>query len=167
MDIKVNDEIMLKKDCFIGNKGDVFVVVESDGHLATIKFEKDNHTKMFTFTINDSWDNYFEPVAKKEEEKQDKDWIEAILDNSEIVTADAFDTCRVVAVKLPNGYVIVDSFNCIDESDEEYCYDAVMNKIYNRIYELEDYAMYPSNLDVLSGDYDCDFCHCADECQES
>lgn len=179
MGIKVNDELMLKKDCFIGSKGDIYKIVEVGANFATIMFEKDNKTKLFTFTIDKYFDDYFEVVTKEEDEVQDKDWIEVILDNSEIVTTDAFDTCRVVAAKLPNGYIIVDSFNCIDESDEEYCYDAIMEKIYNKIYELEDYAaMYPSNLAVLNGYYDqdddfncdvcasCDVCPYADGCQE-
>jgi len=61
---------------------------------------------------------------------------------SEIETFTVFDNCTVVACKLPNGYVIVESSSSIDPSNysKEIGREACMLKIERRLCELERYV---------------------------
>lgn len=69
--------------------------------------------------------------------------IDEILENCEICTFKAFDKCTVVAVKLPNGFVLTASSACVDPSnyDEEIGKQICLNKIEDKLWELEGYSL--------------------------
>ena len=99
------------------------------------------------------FDKYFEMYDKpKKPEVSDVDagfmWgavtsdaIDAIIEDSEISVATAFDKCTIVACRLPNGFVIVESAACVDPDnyDEEIGVEACMERIYDKVWELEGY----------------------------
>ena len=172
MKIKVNDELMLKNDCFVGKKGDVFKVENVTDEYITVKREYGHKTATVSFTRN-FVDELFECVQKNETEYDDiviefDDLVNAIIENSDIVTNTVFDNCFVMSVKLPNGYVIVEShtFEDTDEYNEELAYDICISNVYEKVLELERYAtMHQSNVEILyGGDADCDNCPDVDEC---
>ena len=69
--------------------------------------------------------------------------IDDIVARSEFVTATIFNKCTVVAMKLPNGFVLVESSACVDPAN----YDAKMGeeicktKLINKVWELEGYVL--------------------------
>ena len=108
--------------------------------------------------------------------------IEEIMENSEYEFYTAFDKCTIVACRLPNGFVIVESSACVDPKnyDVDKGIDICLDKIMNKLWELEGY-----NLTVLLNgdnitrdifedtfeedfgdrcDYECDECDCRDLC---
>ena len=97
--------------------------------------------------------------------------------NSEITVQTVFDKCTIVSCKLPNGFVIVESSACVspENYDEELGVDICLDKIADKIWELEGYklqdAIYEENLenDCPYNCCDCDKCECpredCDECE--
>lgn len=69
--------------------------------------------------------------------------IEDIIANSEIKAYKLFDKTSVVACKLPNGFVIVESSSCVDPAnfDEVLGYEICMQRIRNKVWELEGYDL--------------------------
>lgn len=54
-----------------------------------------------------------------------------------------FDKCTVVAAKLPNGFIIVESSACVDpvNYDAKLGADICIERIKNKIWELEGYKL--------------------------
>lgn len=52
-----------------------------------------------------------------------------------------FDNCTIVAIKLPNGFTVVESSGCIDPANysEEIGKEICMNKIEDQVWKLEGY----------------------------
>jgi hypothetical protein len=75
--------------------------------------------------------------------KVTQDQINNILAESEIKVWKMFDKCTLIACKLPNGFIITESSACVDPEnfDEVIGYDICMNRIANKIWELEGYAL--------------------------
>lgn len=69
--------------------------------------------------------------------------IKNIIEKSEIITTTVFEKCTVVACKLPNGFVIVESSACVDKKgySEEIGAEICMAKIEDKILELEGYIL--------------------------
>lgn len=69
--------------------------------------------------------------------------IDQIFRDSEIDVKTIFDKCTVVSVKLPNGFVIVESCACVDPSnyDENLGKEICIERIKNKIWELEGYKL--------------------------
>jgi hypothetical protein len=72
-----------------------------------------------------------------------QDQINDILANSEKKVFKFFDKTTLVVVKLPNGFVISESSSCVDPAnfDEVIGYEICMDRIENKIWELEGYAL--------------------------
>ena len=72
-----------------------------------------------------------------------KEYIYDLLDGSDIIVDTVFDKCTVVSCKLPSGFVIVESSPCLDPKnyDEEIGYECCMDKIVDKLYELEGYLL--------------------------
>ena len=72
-----------------------------------------------------------------------KEMIDKIVANSETETYTVFDKCTVVAMKLPNGFVLVESSACVDPDN----YDVKLGesickeKLVNKVWELEGYCL--------------------------
>lgn len=66
-----------------------------------------------------------------------------ILDNSEIEVVTLGEKTTVVAVTLPNGFVIVESSSCVDPAnyDEKLGADICLKRVENKIWELEGYVL--------------------------
>lgn len=72
-----------------------------------------------------------------------KKQIDELWENSDITVMSVFDKCTVVAVKLPNGFVLVESSACVDPANysREIGFDICKTKLINRIWELEGYLL--------------------------
>lgn len=73
-----------------------------------------------------------------------KEQIQSILDNSEYeVFHRVFDKQCLVVAKLQNGFTIVGESACVDPNnyDEQIGFDLAVERIKNRIWELEGYNL--------------------------
>lgn len=75
--------------------------------------------------------------------KVTEDTIHNIISSSDIKVFKMFDKCTVVVCKLPNGFIITESSSCVDPEnfDEVVGYEICMNRIENKIWELEGYML--------------------------
>ena len=69
--------------------------------------------------------------------------IDELMESCDIAVTTAFDKCTIVACKLPNGFVIVESSSCVDPDnyDEDMGVDICMKNIENKLWELEGYLL--------------------------
>lgn len=87
------------------------------------------------------------------------------METAEIEVFTVFDKCTVVACKLNNGFVLVESSACIDPDnyDEEIGVNECLCKIENKVWELEGYMLQNK---LYEEEYcDCDNCECQDICE--
>jgi hypothetical protein len=72
-----------------------------------------------------------------------QDQIDFIIGFSDIKVFKVHDKCTVVICQLPNGFIITESSACVDPEnfDEVIGYDICMERIANKIWELEGYAL--------------------------
>ncbi len=70
-------------------------------------------------------------------------YIESLLRNSDIVTSKAWDKCTIVTVRLPNGFVLVESSACVDPAnyDPAIGYESCMKRIRDKLWLLEGYRL--------------------------
>lgn len=99
-----------------------------------------------------------------------KSVIDELMDSCDIAVTTAFDKCTIVACKLPNGFVIVESSSCVDPAnyDEDMGVDICMKNIEKKLWELEGYLLqnklymdgitFDDDDDDLECDGDCDNC---------
>jgi hypothetical protein len=72
-----------------------------------------------------------------------KAMIDEIIAKSHIESCTVFDKCTVVSMRLPNGFVLVESSACVDpenyniELGERICAE----KLINKVWELEGYRL--------------------------
>lgn len=69
--------------------------------------------------------------------------IDEIIRNSIIKVDTLWDKCTVVAANLPSGFIIVESSACVDPAnfDAKVGFDICMERIENKIWELEGYKL--------------------------
>lgn len=97
--------------------------------------------------------------------------IDELMESCDIAVTTAFDKCTIVACKLPNGFVIVESSSCVDPAnyDEDMGVDICMKNIEKKVWELEGYLLQnqlymdgvtfdDDNDDDLECDGDCENC---------
>lgn len=170
MNIKNGDKFIAIKKMWLINEGGI-VTVTNVG--------EDN---MVSFTFGEHANGYmdfatFEKCFKKLEFKKetnntpiveiDYDYVDTIMQNSEFDIQTVFDKFVIVSCKLPNGFVIVEAEPCsnTDEYEEE-CVDICLDKIANKIVELETYRIqeeiYRARCCECS-DCDCDECNGCNE----
>lgn len=141
------DKIIAKKSVLgIVAKGEiceVHKVIESEEKIQ-FKFGNGLHMGIMSF------DEYKEFFEKYEERKSSpsvtKEYIEAIMNHSKVIVNTMFDKCTVVSVQLPNGFVIVESSACVspENYNKEVGVELCMNKIINKVWELEGYRLQQS-----------------------
>lgn len=121
-----------------------------------------NPDERFAISENLLFEN-FEKVEEKVENNivEAIDYIEELINHSQINITKVFDKCTIVAVKLPNGFVIVESSSCVDpeDYDEEIGVEICLSRIKMRIAEMEAYASHEEMA------YGCD-CECGCDCDE-
>lgn len=95
--------------------------------------------------------------------------VDELMESCDIAVTTAFDKCTIVACKLPNGFVIVESSSCVDPAnyDEDMGVDICMKNIEKKVWELEGYLLQNQlymdgvsfdNDDDLECDGDCENC---------
>lgn len=69
--------------------------------------------------------------------------VDELMESCDIAVTTAFDKCTIVACKLPNGFVIVESSSCVDPAnyDEDMGVDICMKNIEKKLWELEGYLL--------------------------
>lgn len=69
------------------------------------------------------------------------DYIKDLINESEFEVTKMFNKTTVVACKLPNGFVIVESSSCVNPADfnEDLGVYICKKRIENRLFELEGY----------------------------
>lgn len=96
------------------------------------------------------------------------EYIENILEDSEVQCDTVFDSCAVVSCRLPNGYILVEHSAISNPKDYDYATEVkvCMNKIVNKLMGLEayrdmwDYAMLADEkIDVGVDDIDIEKLH--------
>lgn len=72
-----------------------------------------------------------------------KAMIDEIVAKSTFEACTVFNKCTVVAMKLPNGFVLVESSACVDPEnyDEEMGKRICTEKLINKVWELEGYRL--------------------------
>lgn len=72
-----------------------------------------------------------------------KPQIDELLEKSEIKVETVYDKVTIVSCKLPNGFVIVEASGAVDIAnyDEKIGTEICMERIENKLWELEGYAL--------------------------
>lgn len=94
--------------------------------------------------------------------------IDALMESCDIAVTTAFDKCTIVACKLPNGFVIVESSSCVDPAnyDEDMGVDICMKNIEKKLWELEGYLLQNQlYMDGITFDDDDDDLECDGDCE--
>lgn len=155
------DKIRLVVPVFGHEAGEICTVVEVDTSLDQIAYKFDsNHN--YGVMNSEALNKYFVECKEEEEEQEqseslhfvshiantmtanvDEDRIDWLMENAEIEAQTIFDKCTIVSCKLPNGFVIVESSACVspENYDEEVGIDICLEKIANKIWELEGYLL--------------------------
>ena len=145
MQIKENDKFVATKKTFFLNKGDVVNVTDVNKYGILFTYGENNSHTVFMDT--ETFENHFEKVVEKKPEVKPNsitaERVQDIIDNCELEIFTIFDKCTVVACKLPNGFVIVESSACVDPRnyDEEQGAYICFDKIVDKIWELEGYSL--------------------------
>lgn len=97
--------------------------------------------------------------------------IDELMESCDIAVTTAFDKCTIVACKLPNGFVIVESSSCVDPAnyDEDMGVDICMKNIEKKLWELEGYLLqnklYMDGITFDDDDDDDDNLECDGDCE--
>ena len=156
------------------NIGDEFIV--ESVYPDAIELSHDDGNVEYTYTVSDDiFDEYFEKAEDNfgwDIDDEDFAHIAEILSKSKFCVTSMFGKCTVVACQLPNGFVIVESSSCVDPEnyDEEIGTEICMNRIRDKVVELETYCdHYDTDVDYSNKNYnnscsceDCDTCPCGE-----
>lgn len=165
MDIKIDDKVIAKKRLMsfgyeLAEEDEMFEVYNVDDRDTYIKSEN----KRLTID-NKTFDRYFDKYVEPEEESVFEysvasEFVSDILEGSEVIVDTLFDKCTMVACKLPNGFVIVETSACVDPDnyDEELGINICLDKIADKIYELEGYVLQNKMHEEETCDGDCESC---------
>ena len=82
--------------------------------------------------------------------------IQKILDESKILVQTVFEKCTIVALQLPNGFVLVESSGAVDKKgySEEIGAEMCYSKIVDRLWEMEGYLLASKILEGKSDEKD-------------
>jgi hypothetical protein len=170
------DKIVLKEKMGVfDNVGEICNVIDvGENGIITFSFGGGMHVGVMSA---DEFEIYFE----KYDEPRIEDRAETILDDSDIDIQTVFDTCVIMSVRLPNGFVIVEhcTFDNAEDYDEEMGIEICTCRILDKISELESYwdkeevrIANITNESEADEDCDCDGCvngcgmHCSECCEE-
>ena len=72
-----------------------------------------------------------------------KQQIDELLEKSEIKVETVYDKVTIVNCKLPNGFVLTEASGAVDPAnyDEKIGMEVCMERIENKLWELEGYAL--------------------------
>ena len=137
--IKANDRIRLKKPMgAFKNVGEICRVESVGDGAITFSFGGGLHLGCMS---EDELPKYFEIVQNAP--TVTKDQINDLMSHSVIKVDDVFDKCTIVSMKLPSGFVIVESSACVspENYDRELGVNICMKKISDKLWELEGYHL--------------------------
>ena len=169
---------LVKEMGMLKNIGEVYSVNSADENTILFSFAEGCMCVM----DYDALERHFEIVEPEEEKPAptvDPDWIEYLITNSKTMIDTTYDKCTIVSLQLPNGFVITESSACVspENYDEEMGVEICMDKITNKLWELEGYRLQwelYENSDLE--EYECDnpdCCGCCltdkecDECEKT
>lgn len=145
------------------NIGEICPILDvSDCGVITFSFGNGMHMGCMSA---DECERYFEKYEENNMASTvDEDDIDDLLGNSDVKIYTSFNKCTIVACKLPNGFVIVESSACVNPEnyDAEMGVDICLNKIKDKVWELEGYylqkRLYEESLceEVLEEDFEYD-----------
>lgn len=152
---------LIKSDEFFFDKfspGDVFKIVNIksvlDDNIIAISSVGD--CSITYYLSENTIQQYFKPVASSNDSGENKDneedriitvdnsFLVDVLDGARIKIFNVFDKCTIVAVRLNNGFVLVESSNCFDHKDKfsDVGIELCLYKITDKIMEHEAYSQY-------------------------
>ena len=156
---------MVKKFGFVDRVGEIFVVNYVSKMIIDFVNNKNCHLIIPTNMVNEYFKKYEEPEKSVNESDNNintvtNGMIEEVMNHSKIIVSTEFDKCTIVACKLPNGFVIVESFACVDPKnyDEDMGVEICMKKIIDKVWELEGYRLQQQIYE------DTNKCTCEDDC---
>lgn len=128
------------------------------GTIVELKGVDDNNIVSFTFNDGKSngfmdtntFKEYFKLVENKpsvDEPDYEADWddVYEIIEESNIEIKTVDDDIVVVRCKLPNGFVIAESYYCKNADEIDFIYDTHVEMIADKIFELESYRINDEN----------------------
>lgn len=142
MSISKGSKMKLITPMFGHEAGEICTVtdINAERELISYSYDDSNADGMMSISL---LDHYFEEVEEPENEEliTFDEYIDEIMSGSEIESYTIYGKCMVVHCKLPNGYVLVESYDWVipEEYDEEIAYDICMDKIEDKVRELEMY----------------------------
>lgn len=168
MMINNGDKLVVKKTVaeFL-KEGDIVEVVNSGDGIIQFAFGE-NFMHMGVMTTDECENHFDKYVEKVAAPTVTTEHIRDIINNSDIEAFTIFDKCTVVACKLPNGFVIVESSACVspENYDKDIGYDICFGKIVDKIWELEGYKLqnevYEAHEENMMA-HTCDCCDCKNE----
>ena len=142
MKLVKGDKIILKKNMGVfGDVGTIYEVTHVDeSGLVSFKSEGSMWGALHIDKIAEYCDKYEEPKITN---TITQEHIEKVMNNSKVIVYKSFDKCTIVACKLPNGFVIVESSSCVNPENynEDIGVEICMNRIKDKVCELEGYKL--------------------------
>lgn len=154
--------VAIKKISNIFDEGDIIYVIKvSEEGIVSFRWGSNfEYLGMMTITECNEYFKEYDEKKKNDSPRIKPERINWIMEHSEINIQTMFDKCTVVTCKCPNGFVITESSACVspDNYDEDTGVDICLNKIEDKLWELEGYML----QEILS--HNC--CENCDECDE-
>lgn len=175
MRISVGGKFVLTKNTRFLEEGTVVTVTKIDNNdVIHFVFGEDNNGGngyMDADTFREHFKKVEDETSKAAASSIREECLEEILENSDIEVFTTFDKCIIMSCRLPNGFVITESYTFAnpEDYDEDMGFDICYNKILDKICELEAYkiqdALYTSNINRKESD-ECDrTCNgCCEDC---
>ena len=168
MNINIGDKfITVKKAWFIDEGAVINVTNVDEDNIISFTFGDDGSSNgyMDINTFNNHFKKIEDMVADITTPEITYEYIAEIMENSEFEVFTSFDKCTIVSCRLPNGFVITESSACVNPEnyDEEMGANICIDKITNKVWELEAYRLQQR---LWEEGFDCPCC-CGDceECQ--
>ena len=169
--VKKGEKLIVTKDIADFLKvGEVVEITDVNNNLISFTFKDGMHMGLMNNAECEAhFTKYVEP---KEEPSVTQEMIDDIILKSTITIDTIHDKCTIMTCKLPNGFVIVESSACVspENYDEELGAEICMEKIINKVWELEGYKLQSElyELGYYSEECDgnCEECDCCEDCEE-
>lgn len=146
-ELKVGDRVVAIKDTWFCPKGKICEIIGVTDNYIVIKPDS-TETKIYCTQLE--FYNYYGKIQKTQRDDKGgftnrvtREAVKDIIDRSDIKIETLFGKCTLVAVKLPNGFVITETSSCVDPSnyDEKLGVKACMKRIEDKVFELEGYLL--------------------------
>lgn len=136
------DKVKLTTSIFGYEAGQTCTVEDINENLnyVSYKFDDNHYGVMDINTFKKCFEKYEEPKHEVVL-AVDSEYVDWLIENSEINVITAHGKCTVVTCQLPSGFVIVESSSCVDPKnyDKNLGVEICMKRIKDKIYELEAY----------------------------